>query len=113
MPAHFNTRHLIDTITIQRTSGTTVDERGNESDAWADSSTNVKTRLVKTSESEDRDGRNTTIQTFAAVVPGDTDVKASDRVYDGTKYYEIQTVTEARKRDGGVYYKNLSLLYRE
>lgn len=113
MPAHFNTRHLIDRITIQRTSGTTVDERGNESDSWSNIATNVKTRLLKTSESESRDGRNTVIQTFAAVVPGDTDVKASDRVTDGTRYFEIQSITEARKRDGGIYYKNLSLLYRE
>ena len=113
MPAHFNTRHLIDTISIQRTAGVSVDERGVESDSWVNASSDVKCRLIKTSESENRDGRNTVVQTFGCVVPGNTDVKASDRVFDGTKYYEIQSVIEARKRDGVIYYKNISLLYRE
>ena len=48
-------------------------------------------------------------------MPGDTDVKASDRVYESStgKYYEIEAVSEGRKMDGGIYYKSLALLHRE
>ena len=45
MPARFPRRLLIDTINIQRSSGSTVDERGNQTDAWSDASTGVKARI--------------------------------------------------------------------
>ena len=50
MPARFPRRLLIDTVTVQRTSGTAVDERGIESNSWADVATSVPTRFVLLSE---------------------------------------------------------------
>ncbi len=115
MPARFPRRLLIDTINIQRSSGSTVDERGNQKDAWSDASTGVKARIDLQSETESREGRNTTVKSFSCVVPGETDVKASDRIYEPAtgRYFEINSVSEGRKMDGAVYYKSLSLLFRE
>jgi head-tail adaptor len=113
MSARFPRRLLIDTVTVQRTTATEYDERGLVSDEWTDVASSVPTRLTLLSETENRDGRNTVIKTYSAVVPGDTDVKASDRLYDGTYYYEIQSVGQSRLKDGTVYYKSLSLLLRE
>jgi len=115
MPARFPRRLLIDKVTVQRTSGSAVDERGIENNDWADVASNVPTRFVLISESESRDGRNTTTKTFSAVVPGETDVKSSDRLYEPStgNYYEIDSVGQARMKDGRVYYKSLSLLLRE
>ena len=115
MPARFPRRLLIDKVHIQRTSGSSVDERGIESNTWANVSTDVPCRFTLLSETENRDGRNTVVRSFNLVLPGDTDVKASDRVYEYSsgKYYEIEAVSEGRKMDGGIYYKSLSLLHRE
>jgi len=112
MPARFPRRLLIDTVTVQRTTATGYDERGLVSDNWTNVETNVPTRLTLVSETENRDGRNTVVKNYSAVVPGETDVKASDRLYDGTNYYEIQSVGQSRHRDGTVFYKSLSLLFR-
>lgn len=115
MPARFPRRLLIDTVTVQRSSGSSVDERGNQSDSWSNSSSNIPARIDLQSEVESRQGTNTVVKTFSCVVPGDTDVKASDRIYEPSsgRYYEISSVTEGRKLDGNIYYKSLSLLYRE
>ena len=115
MAARFPRRLLIDSINVQRTSGSSVDERGIERNTWADVASNVKGRLTFLSESEDRDGRNTVVKTFNLVIPGETDVKASDRIYEPSsgKYYEIQSVNQSRMKDGRIYYKSLNLLHRE
>lgn len=115
MPARFPRRLLIDSVAVQRVSGSTVDERGNQADAWATTSNNVPARIDLQSETEARQGTNTVVKSFSCIVPGDTDVKASDRLYEAStgRYYEINSVNEGRKLDGGVYYKSLSLLFRE
>tara|TARA_B100000900_G_scaffold370408_1_gene348909 strand:+ start:7998 stop:8345 length:348 start_codon:yes stop_codon:yes gene_type:complete len=115
MPARFPRRLLIDKVHIQRTSGSSVDERGIESNDWANVSSNVPCRFTLINEVENRDGRNTVVRSFNLVLPGDTDVKASDRIYEASsnKYYEIESVSEGRKMDGEIYYKSLSLLHRE
>lgn len=115
MPARFPRRLLIDSVNVQRTSGASVDERGIESNTWTDVETNVPCRFTFLSETENRDGRNTVIINYNLVMPGDTDVKASDRIYESStgKYYEIESVSESRRMDGNTYYKSLSLTYRE
>ena len=64
MPSRFPRRLLIDTVNVQRTTGSSVDERGIESNTWTNSATSVKSRFTLLSESEDRDGRNTVIKNF-------------------------------------------------
>ncbi len=115
MPSRFPRRLLIDTVNVQRTTGTAVDERGIENNTWSNSATSVKGRFTLLGEAEDRDGRNTVVKTFNLVMPGDVDVKASDRIYEPStgKYYEIESIGEGRKIDGGIYYKSLNLSYRE
>ena len=115
MAARFPRRLLIDTVNVQRTTGTSVDERGIESNTWANSTTSVKARFSLLGESEDRDGINTVVKSYNLVMPGEVDVKASDRIYETStgKYYEIESIGEGRKIDGGKYYKSLSLSYRE
>ena len=58
---------------------------------------------------------NTVIKNYNLVMPGDVDVKASDRIFEAStgKYYEIEAIGEGRKMDGATYYKSLSLLHRE
>ena len=58
MPARFPRRLLIDKVHIQRTSGSSVDERGIESNNWANVSTDVPCRFTLISETENRDGRH-------------------------------------------------------
>ena len=115
MAARFPRRLLIDTVNVQRTSGSSVDERGIESNTWADVATGIKGRFTFLSESEDRDGRNTIVRNFSLDLPGEVDVKASDRIFEPStnKYYEINSITQSRMKDGRVYYKTLSLLFRE
>jgi len=115
MPSRFPRRLLIDKVHVQRTTGTSVDERGIESNTWSNASSNVPCRFTLLSESENRDGRNTVIKNFNLVMPGDVDVKASDRIFEEStgKYYEIEAIGEGRKMDGATYYKSLSLLHRE
>ena len=97
-------------VTLSTRPRINFDERGLVSDTWTNVATNVPTRFVLLSESEARDGRNTTTKTFSAVVPGDTDVKSSDRLHEPStdNYYEIQSVGQARMKDGRVYYKSLN-----
>ena len=76
MAARFPRRLLIDTVNVQRTTGTSVDERGIESNTWANSATSVKARFSLLGESEDRDGRNTVVKSYNLVMPGEVDVKA-------------------------------------
>tara|TARA_B100000287_G_scaffold357604_1_gene348953 strand:- start:9 stop:356 length:348 start_codon:yes stop_codon:yes gene_type:complete len=115
MAYRFPRRLLIHTINVQRTTGTSVDERGIESNTWANASSNVKCRITKVSESEDRQGRNTVVINYDCTMPGDTDIKASDRIYEPAtgRYYEINSVREGTRRDGSTYYKSASLLFRE
>jgi|TARA_B100000902_G_C27042819_1_gene780222 hypothetical protein len=115
MPARFPRRLLIDKVNVERTSGTQVDERGIEDNSWSTVSTNVACRLTLISETENRDGRNTVVKSFNCVMPGDVDIKASDRIFENStsRYFEVEAISEGRKMDGGVYYKSLSLLHRE
>tara|TARA_A100001011_G_scaffold392112_1_gene478969 strand:+ start:1294 stop:1641 length:348 start_codon:yes stop_codon:yes gene_type:complete len=115
MAARFPRRLLIDTVNIQRSSGSSVDERGNPTDNWSNATSGVKGRLTFIAETEDRDGRNTIVRNFSLDIPGEVDVKASDRIFEPSsgKYYEINSISQSRMKDGRVYYKTLSLLYRE
>tara|TARA_A100001201_G_C4012875_1_gene178116 strand:+ start:328 stop:675 length:348 start_codon:yes stop_codon:yes gene_type:complete len=115
MAGEYPKRLLINTVNIQRVSDTTVDSRGLQSTSWSDIATGVKCRLTMQNEAENRSGRNTIVQSWACVIPGDQDVKASDRIYEPStgKYFEINSVNPYTNRVGRVFHKTLSLLYRE
>ena len=61
MAGSYPERLLIHRVTIQRVTASAYDTRGLESDTWANSATDVPCRLVFNSESEQRDGRNTSV----------------------------------------------------
>ena len=115
MAGKYPERLLIHLVNVQRVSNTAVDSRGLKSTTWSDSSTNVKTRLVFQSEQENRDGRNTVIQSWYAYFGGDVDVKSSDRLYEPSsgKYFEIESIRKHQNRVGRDFMVQASLLYRE
>ena len=110
-----NTHILNDTVEIQRITASGTDARGNISDDWSTLSSSANCRKVSGGTAEDRDGRNTIVRNFSLDIPGEIDVKASDRIFEPSsgKYYEINSISQSRMKDGRVYYKTLSLLYRE
>ena len=113
MANRFPRRLLINTINVQRTTGSSVDERGIESNTWANATSSVKCRLTMLSESEDRDGRNTIVESLTLYFGETVDVKASDRIKDGTKYYEIIAINTVRDSKGDDCYTVASCLFRE
>tara|TARA_B100000029_G_C17597182_1_gene964594 strand:+ start:3810 stop:4145 length:336 start_codon:yes stop_codon:yes gene_type:complete len=105
-------RNLPETINIQRVAETNVDERGLPSDSWSNNSTNIRAKLESQGQEEDRDGRNTTVETFVIYVPGDTDVVAGDRIVHGSDNHEIIIITPVKDRYGNVCYKQIQSYVR-
>jgi hypothetical protein len=105
-------RNLPETCTIQTVSETAVDERGLPSSSWADTYTSVKAKFESQGIEEDRDGRNTTIETFAIYIEPNVAVVPGDRLVKGTEYHEIISVQQVKDRYGKECYKYLESLVR-
>ena len=108
-----NTHILNDTVEIQRITATGLDSRGNTSDDWATNTASATCRKISNGTTEDRDGRNTIVESITLYFGETVDVKASDRIKDGTKYYEIIAVNTVRDSKGDDCYTVASCLYRE
>ena len=80
-----NTHILNDTVEIQRITASGTDARGNISDDWSTLSSSANCRKVSGGTAEDRDGRNTIVESLTLYFGETVDVKASDRIKDGTK----------------------------
>ena len=104
---------LIDTVEIQRITPSSVDERGNISNDWSTSTASAKCRKISNGSAEDRDGKNTIVEALTLYFADDVDVKANDRIKDGSKYYEITAVVTQRDSIGSNCYTTASVLYRE
>jgi len=105
-------RFLPETCTIQSVSETNLDERGLPSDDWADATINVKSKFESRGSQEDRDGRNTTIESFNVYVEKGVSVVPGDRLVRGSQYHEILIVTPYLDRYGVECYKQLQTLVR-
>lgn len=105
-------RFLPETCTIQSVNETNLDERGLPSDDWADSITNVRAKFESRGIQEDRDGRNTTIETFNVYLQKGVSVVPGDRLVRGSQYHEIVIVTPALDRYGNECYKQVQTLVR-
>ena len=106
-------RHLPTTVTIQTVSETSVDERGLPSSTWNSSYNNVRAKLESQGIEEDRDGRNTTIESFNIYLEKGYIVKPGDRiVWNGSIYHEIVAVQEVKDRYGKECYKLIQTLVR-
>ena len=110
---HRNRHLLIDTVEIQRITPTSVDDRGNIANDWATYNAAAKCRKVSNGSSEDRDGKNTIIESLTLYFGDDVDIKANDRIKDGSKYYEIVGIYTARDSIGRNCYTTASVIYRE
>ena len=108
-----NTHVLNDTVDIQRITPSSVDSRGNISNDWTALTSSIKCRIISNGTTEDRDGRNTIVEGLTLYFAGGTDVKASDRIKNGTKYYEIIAVNNIRDVKGEDCYTVISALHRE
>ena len=98
-------RFLPETCSIQTVTETNVDERGLPSDDWADATINVKAKFESQGISEDRDGRNTTIETFNVYVEKGVTVTPGDRLKRGDEFHEIIMVQPILDRYGVECYK--------
>ena len=105
-------RNLPETCTIQTVSETAVDERGLPSSSWADTYTSVKAKFESQGIEEDRDGRNTTIESFNVYIEKGVSVVPGDRLVRGSQYHEILIVTPYLDRYGVECYKQLQTLVR-
>lgn len=103
-------RLFSETCSIQRVSDTAVDERGLPSDTWSDSTTGVKAKFESQGAEEDRDGRNTTVETFIVFIESGVDVKPGDRLVRGSTYHEISIVRPVLDRYGNESHKALTTL---
>tara|TARA_Y100001958_G_C20793760_1_gene260045 strand:- start:143 stop:490 length:348 start_codon:yes stop_codon:yes gene_type:complete len=103
---------LNESITIQRLSGSSVDDRGLSTSTWSDSSSNVQARIIRNNNvSESRsDFRVSDNTEFAVIVQGDVDVTVKDRLEIETdEYYEIESVNKVKDRFGNTFYKELRI----
>ena len=67
---------------------------------WASTYTNVKAKFESQGIEEDRDGRNTTIETFNVYVEDGVSIVPGDRlVKGGNQYHEIVNVQQVKKTD--------------
>ena len=105
-------RFLPETCTIQSVSESNLDERGLPSDDWADATVNVKSKFESRGVQEDRDGRNTTIESFNVNIEKGVSVVPGDRLVRGSQYHEILIVTPYLDRYGVESYKQLQTLVR-
>lgn len=105
-------RFLPETCTIQSVNETNLDERGLPSDAWADATTGVRAKFESQGITEDRDGRNTTVETYNVYIQKGVTVVPGDRLVRGSQYHEIIVVTPYLDRYGVESYKQLQTLVR-
>lgn len=107
---NLTTSLLNETVTIQRLSGSSVDDRGLSNATFADSST-VQARIIRNnSVSESRNEFRISSNTeFAVIVQGDVDVTVKDRIKIGSDYYEIESVNDTKDRFGNTFYKEIRI----
>lgn len=108
-----NSNLLVDTVIVERITSSGVDDRGNPSNTWETVYSVADCRKITNGSVEDRDGRNTIIESITIYFDDTVTIKANDRIKDGNKYYEISGVTTQRDSKGEDCYTIVSCLYRE
>jgi len=105
-------RFLPETCTIQSVDESVLDERGLPSNDWANATTGVRAKFESQGMTEDRDGRNTTVETFNVYLQKGVSVVPGDRLVRGNEYHEIIIVTPYLDRYGVECYKQVQTLVR-
>ena len=96
---------LPETATVQTVSDTNIDERGLPSDNWANTYTNVKCKFESLGAEEDREGRNTTIETFNVYIEKGVSIVPGDRLVRGSDLHEVIMIQPVLDRYGVECYK--------
>ena len=99
---------LNQTIDIQKTSGSGVDDRGNPTATWSTTSADVKTYIREVRDDENIN-RNYNIVKYLAIVEPSTEVDEFDRILYDTKYYEVTSVRLVRDFDGTDHHKRIEM----
>ncbi len=109
---NITTSLLNESVTIQRLSGSSVDDRGLSTSTWSNSSSGVQARIIRNNNvSEARsDFRISNNTEFAVIVQGNVDVTVKDRLeIESGEYYEIESVNNVKDRFGNTFYKELRI----
>lgn len=107
---NITTSLLNESVTIQRLSGSSVDDRGLSTATFADVSTTQARLIRENSVSESRGNSRVSNNTeFAVIVQGDVDVTVKDRIKIGSDYYEIESVNPTKDRFGNTFYQEIRM----
>lgn len=99
---------LNQTIDIQKTSGSSVDDRGNSTATWSTTASSVKTYIREVRDDEDNT-RNINLERYLAVVEPSTSVDEFDRIIWDSKYYNVTSVRLIRDFDGTNHHKRIEM----
>ena len=107
---NITTSLLNESVTIQRLSGSSVDDRGLSTATFADVSTTQARVIRENAVSESRgNSRVSNNAEFAVIVQGDVDVTVKDRIKIGSDYYEIESVNPTKDRFGNTFYQEIRM----
>jgi len=107
---NITTSLLNESVTIQRLSGSSVDDRGLSTATFSDVST-TQARIVRNNSVSEARGisRVSDNAEFAVIVQGNVDVTVKDRIKVGSDYYEIESVNDTKDRFGNTFYKEIRM----
>ncbi len=101
---------LNESVTIQRLSGSSVDDRGLSTATFSDNATSVQCRIEHTSgEETTTDGRTEVNDIFLMTIGPDVDITAQDRVVWESQYYDVKVIKNIKDRFGNVFYKEVEM----
>tara|TARA_B100000900_G_scaffold415879_1_gene447668 strand:- start:3672 stop:4013 length:342 start_codon:yes stop_codon:yes gene_type:complete len=101
---------LNESVTIQRLSGSSVDDRGLSTATFSDNSTSVQCRITHQSGQETlADGRIEINDIFLMTVSPDVDITTQDRVVWETRFYDVKVIKDIKDRFGNIFYKEVEM----
>ena len=101
---------LNESVTIQRLSGSSVDDRGLSTATFADNVTSVQCRITHdTGEEINADGRTEVNDVFTMTIRPDVDITTQDRVVIDSEFYDVKIIKNIKDRFGNVFYKEVEL----
>lgn len=101
---------LNESITIQRLSGSSVDDRGLSTATFADNETSVQCRIEhRTGEEINVDGRQEVNDVFLITIRPEIDITTQDRIVWDSEYYDVKVIKNIKDRFGNVFYKEIEV----
>ena len=101
---------LNESITIQRLSGSSVDDRGLSTATFSDNETSVQCRIVHENGNEtDSEGRLEVNDIFLVTVRPEIDITTQDRIVWDSQYYDVKIIKNIKDRFGNIFYKEIEM----